>query len=62
MSKQEEYVKVCFSLNEKQEELLKIGLDTFVFNPNINSLIEEISELEQLKKKLEREMEENNEG
>lgn len=56
MNKQEEYAQVCFSLKEKSNQLQAIQLDTFVFNPDINNLIDEISELEILKKKLEEEL------
>lgn len=56
MSKQEEYAQVCFSLKEKSDKLQSFELDTFVFNPDINTLIDEISELEILKKKLEEEL------
>lgn len=52
-----DYKEVCFSLMKKEEKLAQIGMDTFVFNPEINSLIEEISELSELKKKMEQEME-----
>lgn len=56
MNKQEEYAQVCFSLKEKSDKLQSFELDTFVFNPDINTLIDEISELEILKKKLEEEL------
>lgn len=57
MEKREEYKQVCFQLKEKQEKLQSFGLDTFVFNPEINSLIEEIGDLEELKAQLEKELE-----
>lgn len=51
------YAEVCFSLKEKQEELKNFEFDTFILQPEINSLIEEIDELENIKKELEKNME-----
>ena len=56
MEKREEYAKVCFELRERQEELLKFDMSTFVLNPEINSLIDEIAELEVIKANLEKEI------
>lgn len=56
MEKREEYKQVCFQLQEKQEKLQSLGMDTFVFNPEINALIDEIGDLEVLKKHLEEEL------
>lgn len=56
MEKREEYAKVCFELRERQEELLKFDLSTFVLNPEINTLIDEIAELEVIKANLEKEL------
>ena len=51
------YAEVCFSLKEKQKELKNFKFDTFILQPEINSLIEEIDELENIKKELEKDME-----
>lgn len=51
------YAEVCFSLKEKQRELENFEFDTFILYPEINSLIEEIDELENIKKELEKNME-----
>lgn len=51
------YAEVCFSLKEKREELKNFEFDTFILQPEINSLIEEIDELENIKKELEKNME-----
>ena len=56
MEKREEYKQICFQLQEKQEKLQSLGMDTFVFNPEINTLIDEIGDLEVLKKHLEEEL------
>jgi len=56
MEKREEYAKVCFELRERQDELLKFDLSTFVLNPEINTLIDEIAELEVIKANLEKEL------
>lgn len=56
MEKREEYAKVCFELRERQEELLKFDMSTFVLNPEINTLIDEIAELEVIKANLEKEI------
>ena len=56
MEKKEEYAKVCFELRERQEELLKFDMSTFVLNPEINTLIDEIAELEVIKANLEKEI------
>ena len=56
MEKREEYAKVCFELKERQEELLKFDMSTFVLNPEINTLIDEIAELEVIKANLEKEI------
>ena len=52
MEKREEYAKVCFELRERQDELLKFDVSTFVLNPEINTLIDEIAELEVIKANL----------
>lgn len=56
MEKREEYAKVCFKLRERQDELLKFDVSTFVLNPEINTLIDEIAELEVIKANLEKEL------
>lgn len=56
MGKREEYAKVCFELRERQDELLKFDVSTFVLNPEINTLIDEIAELEVIKANLEKEL------
>lgn len=56
MEKREEYAKVCFELRERQDELLKFDMSTFVLNPEINTLIDEIAELEVIKANLEKEL------
>lgn len=56
MEKREEYAKVCFELRERQDELLKFDMSTFVLNPEINTLIDEIAELEVIKASLEKEL------
>lgn len=56
MEKREEYAKVCFELRERQDELLKFDVSTFVLNPEINTLIDEIAELEVIKANLEKEL------
>ena len=56
MEKREEYAKVCFELRERQNELLKFDVSTFVLNPEINTLIDEIAELEVIKANLEKEL------
>lgn len=56
MEKREEYAKVCFELRERQDELLKFDASTFVLNPEINTLIDEIAELEVIKANLEKEL------
>lgn len=59
MDKKEEYAQVCFKLKESQDELMKFDMSTFVFNPELNTLIDEIAELEKTKKALEAELEES---
>lgn len=56
MEKREEYAKICFELRERQDELLKFDVSTFVLNPEINTLIDEIAELEVIKANLEKEL------
>ena len=56
MEKREEYAKVCFELRERQDELLKFDVSTFVLNPEINTLIDEIAKLEVIKANLEKEL------
>ena len=56
MGKREKYAKVCFELRERQDELLKFDMSTFVLNPEINTLIDEIAELEVIKANLEKEL------
>lgn len=56
MEKREKYAKVCFELRERQDELLKFDVSTFVLNPEINTLIDEIAELEVIKANLEKEL------
>lgn len=59
MDKKEEYAQVCFELKENQNKLLEFDMGTFVFNPEINTLIDKITELEETKKALEAELEES---
>lgn len=60
MTIKEKYEKVCFSLNEKKNQLERLREDLFVLNPEIPELIEDIFILTEEKNKLEIQLEENN--
>lgn len=46
----EEYNMICFNLDKKYKELNSISADIFTLNTTINTLAEEIKELEEKKK------------
>lgn len=48
-----EYLNLCFELDKKKTELENLRTDIFLFNPNIQKLVNEITELEKKKKELE---------
>lgn len=53
MTDKERYDKVCFSLDQKLKELENLRTDIFVLNPEIDTLVTEIGELDKTKKELE---------
>lgn len=55
-NKKEEYKRVCFQINEKRTEIENLRTDIFILNPKIDELVKELVELEDIKKKLEEEI------
>lgn len=50
------YEEVCFCLDQKEKELNKIEIETFVYDPKIMELVKEIYDLQKEKKELEEEL------
>lgn len=53
MDKNLTYQQVCFSLDQKENQLSTLVLNQFILNPEIRQLTEEIKELNQLKEQME---------
>lgn len=53
MDKNLTYQQVCFSLDQKENQLSTLVLNQFILNPEIRQLTEEIKELSQLKEQME---------
>lgn len=61
MDKKLRYESLCFSIQEKENELSTLFLTTFILNPKIGQLTAEIRELNKEKNELEEELK-NEEG
>ena len=53
MDKNLTYQQVCFSLDQKENQLSTLVLNQFILNPEIRQLTEEIKELNKLKEQME---------
>lgn len=57
-----DFNEVCFSLNNLETKLTKIMVDTFILNPEIKELTQQIKELRDKKEKLKAELKEVQDG
>ena len=56
MDKKELYAKICYELEKKEAKLQK-AMATFVLNPEISTLIDEVQDLKNEMSELEKEVE-----